>query len=367
MTAKQDINSQVAISRDVPEAGDRIPVMELAAALVRNWKLLLLIPTLFAMGIGLKSISGDRAYSASASFIPHVPSSGASTGASSLARQFGISLADQPWETPQVYAELLQGRTILRGAVESPYVVPGLDAPDSTVTLMEVFGLEEADGPVPAWWRAVEKLRKQLSVTVSRESGIVRLEVRGPTPTMAEQIASRLLALLNEYNLDRRQHQALDQSRFVGERMGEAGQELRSAEEHLQRFLQQNRSFANSPELMFEHDRLERQVAMRQEIYTALASAFEKSRIDAVSDVPVITTIDDPVGSARPVGRGTILRTVVAFAAAGILMSIIIIVSEIYRRSRLHNPQSFEAFDASRRQVWNDLRLAVRRFRPEQS
>ncbi len=45
---------------------------------------------------------------------------------------------------------------------------------------------------------------------------------------------------------------------------------------------------------LFEHDRLERPVSMRQELVTAMAQAYEQARVDEVRNTPVITVIDQP-------------------------------------------------------------------------
>jgi uncharacterized protein involved in exopolysaccharide biosynthesis len=122
------------------------------------------------------------------------------------------------------------------------------------------------------------------------------------TPSSPSRSPRGSVELLNEFNLETRQSQALEEGRFVSARMAEAQEELREAEEALKTFLQQNRQFRNSPELVFEHDRLQRQVAMRQEIFTSLAQSHEQSRIDAVRDTPVITVIASR--SARRSPRG---------------------------------------------------------------
>ena len=67
-----------------------------------------------------------------------------------------------------------------------------------------------------------------------------------------------------------------------------------NAERAREDFLRQNRGFGNSPELMSEHDRLQRQVAMRQEVYTSLLRSQEQARIDAVRDTPLLAFIDTP-------------------------------------------------------------------------
>ena len=45
---------------------------------------------------------------------------------------------------------------------------------------------------------------------------------------------------------------------------------------------------------IFGHDRLERQVSVRQELVTAMAQAYEQARVDEVRNAPVITVIDQP-------------------------------------------------------------------------
>jgi len=91
---------------------------------------------------------------------------------------------------------------------------------------------------------------------------------------------------------DTRQSQAAAERGFTEERMAEAQEELRAAENELQRFLQNNRQFQNSPELVFQHDRLQRRVAMRQQVYTSLVQSYEQARIDEVPNTPVITVVE---------------------------------------------------------------------------
>ena len=57
----------------------------------------------------------------------------------------------------------------------------------------------------------------------------------------------------------------------VQARNTEAG--LRSAEDRLQYFLQQNRSVSGSPELSFERDRLQRAVSLQQQLYGNMLQA----------------------------------------------------------------------------------------------
>jgi capsular polysaccharide biosynthesis protein len=68
-------------------------------------------------------------------------------------------------------------------------------------------------------WRAVDRLREAISTSaVDRETGVVRLTVSATHPALSEQIAQRLLELLNEFNTEARQSRAQEEGRFIGAR-----------------------------------------------------------------------------------------------------------------------------------------------------
>src|SRR5438876_484305 len=93
--------------------------------------------------------------------------------------------------------------------------------------------------------------------------------------------------------------QASQERRFLGERLDTARAELRRAEGALEKFLQRNRSYPNSPTLLFEHDRLQREAGLRQDVYSMLTQAYEQARMQAVRNTPSISLIDHPVPALR--------------------------------------------------------------------
>ena len=62
----------------------------------------------------------------------------------------------------------------------------------------------------------------------------------------------------------------------------------------MQDFMQANRQWDNSPDLQFQHDRLQRDITLRQQVYTTLVQSFEQARIAEVRDTPVITVLQEP-------------------------------------------------------------------------
>jgi uncharacterized protein involved in exopolysaccharide biosynthesis len=174
---------------------------------------------------------------------------------------------------------------------------------------------------------AILRVSRLTSALPTLRTGVVSLRVTMPDPRLAADVNRRILELLDRWNLESRQSQAAAERRFTEQRMTEAGQELRQVENRLQEFLQRNRDYQNSPQLSFEHDRLAREIAMRQQVYTTLAQAFEQARIDEVRDTPVLSVIDAPEAPAIPDGRGVVSSAVLG-AALGILLGILLVLAK---------------------------------------
>jgi uncharacterized protein involved in exopolysaccharide biosynthesis len=334
-----------------------VSLVEVASTIIRNWRMIAVLPLALALSIGLVTLSRDRTYTAAASFILQGSEGRGGGGALALAAQFGISLgAEGAGQTPQFYSDVLRSIAILRKAVESEYQIPAPDGGTRTASLIELYEVREDRG-VPSWQRAVDRLRNDISTSIGWETGIVRLTVSAPHhPVLSEQIAERLLALLNEFNLEARQSRAHEEGRFISGRLDEAQAELLAAERTLQEFLSQNRDFRNSPALLFDHDRLQRQVAMRQEVFTSLLRAQEQTRIDAVRDTPLLTIIDGPIGAAQQNGRGLMLRTMLAFILGLGIAVVAAFVNEFVRRRRETEDPKYLEFQGLANQAWEDLR-----------
>ncbi|HEX6588852.1 MAG TPA: GNVR domain-containing protein [Longimicrobiales bacterium] len=334
---------------------DVTPLVEIANTVLRRWRLVLLLPLLLAFLAGVWSLTRERHYVVSASFMPQGEKAPGMSGAAALAQQFGVTLApDGGGQSPQFYADLLHSRALLRQAVETQYSVPTENGTWQG-TLVEYWDIESSNG-LPAWHRAIEVLAEEIAPSVRRETGLIRFTVSTDHPLLSEQISATLLELLNQFNLEVRQTRAQEESRFISGRITEAQASLREAEGQLQEFLLQNRMIGDSPELRFQRDRLERQVSMRQEVYTSLLRSQEQARIDAVRDIPLLTVIDQPAGAAEPEGRGTVMKVALAFMIGLMLALFVAFLAEIARRSREAQDPRYLEFQRLTRSAWHDLR-----------
>jgi uncharacterized protein involved in exopolysaccharide biosynthesis len=350
--------------RHVP---DQLSVLRIVNTLLRHRATVVATALLFGAAVASVTLLKPRTYSASASFVAQ-GRSGAS-GLSGLAAQIGLAVpVAEGAQSPQFYLDLIQSREILRDVVDSNYAVP-TDTGLARGTLADFFAVSE---PTAALRReaAMDRLRSRLTAALSPKTGVVTYRVTTQYASLTHQISERIVTLLNRFNLQTRQSQAAAERKFTSQRLDEAAQELRLAENRLLMFLQRNRQFANSPELRFEEDRLSREVALRQQIYTTVAQAFEQAKIDEVRDTPVITVIERPEVPVRPDRRHVVQKV-----AIGLVVGLLVGIAAVLTRHLLPGAAGASDDDAAefaalRRAAVDDLthpwRPVARLFRGRQ-
>lgn len=331
---------------------DEISLLSGVNAVLRNRVTVLGVAALCALLVVVASAVRARTYSSSATFMPQ--SRGAQSGLTGLAAQFGVSVAGaDPGQTPQFYVDLIQSRQILRDAVDTRYTFP-TDSGRVSATLTELYGASESQ---PALRRevALAELRDRVGAKVSPGTGVVALTVTTTNPALSEQVATRIVDLLNRFNLERRQSQAAAERRFAGERLNAVRADLRTAENRLQTFLQENRAFGAAPALRFEQERLARDVSLQQQLFNTLAQSYEQAKLDEVRDTPVITLIERPEVPVRPDPRGLAGKAVLGLLGGLVLGVIVALAHDFMRYARRSGSEEFAEFSALRRAAMDDL------------
>jgi uncharacterized protein involved in exopolysaccharide biosynthesis len=332
---------------------DDVSLVGLMTPILRHRDLIARVMAVVFLGVVLVAVLRPRSYSGTASFMPQsrrMPSSLAG-----LAGQFGFALPlDEPTQSPAFYVDLVTSREILGAVVDSQYTVP-TDSGPSRLTLVQVFrsrGRDEAQRR----YAAIKRLRRLVTVSAVQRTGVVALSVEARYPSLAAQVTSRILEELNRFNLSTRQTRAAAERRFTEQRLQDVQAELRGAEDQLQRFLQRNRDYRNSPVLVFEQERLAREVSMKQQLYTTLAQAVEQAKIDEVRDTPVITIIERPEIPVRPDSRGLIKKGIVAVIIGGIIGVLLAFTREVARNTAADDSQEGAQFVKLKREAGDDLR-----------
>ena len=204
-----------------------------AAVMVeQRWAIFRLTSAIFTVGLlVLLLLRGPDEFVSTASFFPQ-EAPNAMSRVAGLVAQLGVSTPTPgSSESPAFYADLLTSRTILSGLVEMAYRI----ASDSGVVVGDLISLigpavvgDNRDRPREA---VIRKLRRDvLRISLTRETGVVELEVAAHDPTLAQQIAQNAIHLVQQFNIWTRQSQAAAERQFVEVRLAKVQDELMSAE-----------------------------------------------------------------------------------------------------------------------------------------
>ena len=302
-------------------------------ALRKRAKLVVALPIILAALATAASMARQRSYEAHAAFLSSEPQSlSGSLGAlSSVASQLGVPAlsavaAGSATGSAQFYGDLLVSNALTHTIVTTRFdaSTPGeYGGKPFTGTLVEYYS---ATGKTTAD-REVGSMRKfaksTLKVVVDRPTGVVRFSVNTKNRLLSALIARRLLDLVNDFNLRRRQTAAGAEREFDLKRAQAAADSLRAAEAVLADFRATNVDFSRSPRLATREAELQRRVSLALQTYTTIAQRYELANIEAVRNTPVVTVIDAPEGLVEARPRHTASIAFAAFAF-GLVLAVVI-------------------------------------------
>ena len=319
-----------------PRPNDEISLWEVLAVLLRRRGTIVLTTLLTAAAAVAFTLLRADTYTTEASFRPQ-GSDASLSQLMSLASQFGVrvpgAMRDEEL-TPAFYADLLASREILHRVAGREFAVEGV----GRASLADLFEIEE-DTEELRLEEAIEELQDDvLTISTGRETGIVTVEVQTKWPDLSQEIAERLLDEIARFNLHTRQSQAAAERVFIEERVDSAREALLAAESEMQAFLQANRRWEDAPDLIFQHDRLERDISLRQQVYTTLVQSFEQARISEVRDTPVITVLQAPFFPPGPDEDRLLLVVALGLVLGGMAGVVLAFVVEAVKRPAPGDP-----------------------------
>ncbi len=323
------------------------------AVLKRRRRVLVLIPLIFALAVGAGLWLLPQQYMAEASFISQDPQSGSAGKVGSItgiASQLGISgvggLAGSLSGAtgPDFYAALLDSKELLHSVVVTQY--PATPPDGFSGDLVVYFKLHKPTR-TESEIEAIKRFRKRIMrIAVDPKAAIVSVTISTTDAGLSQNIAKRMLSLVNDFNLQRRQSQAGAERAFAERRSQEALADLDRAEQTLTAFDERNRSLFSSPRLQTERMGLTRRIEIASQVYLTMVQQYEQARVDAVRNTPLISVIDSPDGLVEPVQKQIPVKMVLA--AIGALVAVILWA--LATEPALRRPEAVEFSDVSGRQ-----------------
>jgi uncharacterized protein involved in exopolysaccharide biosynthesis len=324
---------------DLPE--EDVTLFGLANVLLRHWRLIggaMLVGAL--LGVASK-LFAPAVYVASTSFMPQ-GTDVQRTSMAVLAGQLGIGLPTSAGtQSPKFYVDLFSSHEFLAPIASDTFTVA--EERGKRATLGELYDVREKT-PNVREEIVVALLSSLLSPASDAKTGIVSVSVTTKWPSISLAIAQRLVSRVNDYNLHVRQSQAGEERRFLSERLKVARDTLFEAENRLKFFLQQNRQYATSAELTFEHDRLARDVSLAQQILMSLSQSYEDAKIREVRDTPVITVTEPARLPFGPKRRRLLSRGVLGLLLGAMIAGFAVLVADAFQRRRRKDDPDVEEF-----------------------
>lgn len=334
---------------------ESLSILRASAVVLRHWKTIVLIPLLFALVAIAAALLRKPTYTSTVAFVPQGGQS-AQSQLSGLASQFGVTLSggENAGQSPRFYELLIKTADVLGAAVDSTYTFQR-EGKDRRGTLIDVFDVEGRTEALRRA-RAIRKLKDALSTTTDKETGIVRLSVQTPWATVSQQVAKQLIALVNAFNLEQRRLQAAAEREFVEARLADSRAQLRSAEDELEQFLERNRQYTGDPRLVATHERLERTISLRQQVYMSLSQMYEQASLASLRDTPLIAVVEQPRRAVEADPRGLIAKTILAFVLGVIVAVCVAFSAHLASRARVESPEDAREVGALYRQLIHDIR-----------
>jgi uncharacterized protein involved in exopolysaccharide biosynthesis len=297
-------------------------MLVVGSVVLRHRRLIAALALLGAIAGLATGLLTPRKYSASAIILPEAGEQGGATGLALAASQFGIEIpgGEEGWGPP-IFVELLQSRALLETVAAETLTVA--EDGGRRATVADLLDVEAPSAALRIAKTARVLREKVVGASEDKKLGAVRLHVRTKWPSVSLAIAERLVDDVHRFNLVTRQSRAMAERRFIEAQLAESRDSLRGAEDRLQAFLQRNRVLGNSPMLDFEHDRLEREVDLRQQMYTSLAGKLDESRIREVRNTPVVTLLESPRLPVMGDARGSVQKGLLG-AFAGLALGLLV-------------------------------------------
>lgn len=262
---------------------------------------------ILAVGLSvLYSLTQVNHYTSTAIILPADSKSGGMLGslggAAAAASALGISVPGQD-SSDSAYVDILNSRPVREALLNTvfdfniKYFYRDIDRPRQQ-TLYHYLGASNMDN-------AVKTTLGFITINRDLKTKTLTIQVETKSPQLSQQIAKRLVQLLNDFLLTKSQTKGSVKASFSEKRLQEGRAELDRAEETFRKFLTINRNYAVSPdpEVRLKGLRLENELKLQTQLVTSLALSREDALLQEKNDMPILNILDEgnlPINKSRP-------------------------------------------------------------------
>ncbi|NUN68357.1 MAG: hypothetical protein HUU02_01435 [Bacteroidetes bacterium] len=298
------------------------------------------LPTIVAV---LISLVLPKTYVASTTVLPDLDFlsglKGRLAGLQDLAGDLGLG-GGAGMSPSQLYPEIIVSETILKKVIYHRYQTQEFPQP---VTLLEYFEYDTAEINL-SYEQCLKSLRENMvSVSVDRKTTIITVTVEMPEPGLAADVANQITTELDRYQRNFRNSSAREQRLFLDTRLNDVMADLRKSEDAVRSFREKNRSIIQSPQLMLEQARLERDVTINNTIFLELKKQSEIVKLDEVKNTPVVSVLDTARAPAKK-DRPRRMMIVLTVFVLSFFLTLAVVIGGAYSRQLENSSIGYHKF-----------------------
>lgn len=312
---------------------DEIDLRELILVILKNWKIVAALTVLITIGVVIYAIVLPDQYIATTTAVA-TRSSGQASQMAGLAALAGINISSGGGNVDLInYVDVLVENTAFCEKItEQEWVVQRLQTKKEikeripfvydTITLAQFWEFNEPDTTIPNWeykykMKQINTLRskkkKFISIEKDVKNGVIEIKTRFGNPSLSYSIHKYLIEYLKQYIENDYLNRGKEKRSFIEERVAEVKGNLNRAEMYLVGFREKNLT-AQSPLIILEGERLQREVMLQASVYAELVKQLELAKIDEKKETPAFEIIKEADYPLIPSEPNRILMYLIGFA-----------------------------------------------------
>jgi len=278
-----------------------ISLSKIIAVLNKHVKLVIFVPTFIVIAAIIEVLFiASPVYTSTSRIIP-TNMEGSEIGISSLARQFGISVGGNeknPMTRAVIYPQIIRSRVLGERIIKREFYTNKYGKNLAFLNIVLGPSKKKNRSRIEIEKEKMLAINEYMSmVKVSRdlETQVLTISTNTNEPRFSAELNKAIIEDLDLTIREFKLSAIREKLDFIAGRIKTVEKDLRVNEELLKNFRIQNRNYKNSPNLLLEEERLQREVQVQTGIFITLKQQFEVSQIEVFKQSASIQILDSPI------------------------------------------------------------------------
>ena len=256
-----------------------------------------------------------------------------SSNISTLVNQFGIDLPSQNTTPNWPYQEIIKSRILMKSILKTLFKTKKIKEPTSLLILLTQNIKKNNLSEEEVELIAIDKLLSMLTIKENQGTGTLSIGVSSDDRYLSKAINQSFIKALSDYQREYSKKEIEGSRIFIQERIKETKIELEMMEESLKDFTTRNRRIENSPLLLLEKERIDRDVAILTAVFTTLKQKLETTKIEELRESEYLIVLNPPKVPMSSYKPNLKLRIVLGLIFSVIFSAILCLISEYFRKT----------------------------------